>query len=94
MFFGGCAYLKTRSFEKAKQNVEEKFWITYNIAKYYWPCANFVCYQFACSHMRQPMVDGFAFLYSIVMSYINNNKVETIMALEEEIQCHPQDLLI
>mmetsp|Transcript_4675 Transcript_4675/g.7948 ORF Transcript_4675/g.7948 Transcript_4675/m.7948 type:complete len:189 (+) Transcript_4675:79-645(+) len=52
LFFGGNALLDTWSFEAAAKNVADKYWVTYNIAKFYWPCANFLVYQFAPVHMR------------------------------------------
>ena len=73
LFFGSTALIRERSIEAAKKNVEDKFWVTWHLAKYFWPTANFIVYQFAPVHLRQATIDIFAFMYSIVMSFINNN---------------------
>ena len=64
--------MSTGSPEKAVENIKEKFWKLWHIGKYYWPIANFVVYHFAPFHMRQVVVDIFAFFYSIIMSFVNN----------------------
>ena len=73
VFLGGTSFFNTFSLECAKENIKDKFWPTFKIGACFWPCVNFVSYQFLSRHMHASVNDLFAFFYGVIISYVNNN---------------------
>ena len=70
LFFSG--YLRNFSLEEGKQNMRLRLKDSLTISLCYWPWVNMVAYQWVSYEVRLPFMNVMAFIYAIMLSYINN----------------------
>ena len=75
VFLWSTEYLRTWDVEMAKENVHRKFWKGMYMALYFWPVVNISVYTYCPAHLINPVFDLAGYVYSILLSYINNKVV-------------------
>ena len=66
----GSEVIRTGSLLKGKENMERKFIPGYIAALKFYPLANLFLYSVPPMHLRAPTADVFAFMFSVIISYI------------------------
>ena len=94
IFLGGTSFFQHFDIQKSIENIRQKFFRTFNIAIYFWPIINIAIYSICPQHLRLLMFDLFAFNYSIMLSYINNNSIDSKGPYQSHLQGAQDEIII
>ena len=73
MYF--TAYLKRFNHQDGVKNLNDRLLSTLKIGLLFWPGINYMAYRYVPLHNRQPFIDCFAFIWSVILSLLNNRKL-------------------
>ena len=75
IFLIGSGYLRNYKWQEGIDNFNEKVWPGLKLSVLFWPPAYFLAYRFIKGGLLLPVMNVQAFVFAVLLSYLNNNQI-------------------